>query len=82
MTLFICCSWTIDTPVDELVMRMQCSDDIAICVQHVRSSCSDKQMIFTAHVFVQLVERCCRLVESPNRCVACKIIRSVFLTLR
>ncbi len=30
------CSWTIDTPVDELVMRMQCCDDMTICIQHVR----------------------------------------------
>jgi len=29
-------SWTIDTPVDELVMRMQCCDDMTICIQHVR----------------------------------------------
>ena len=42
-----CCSWTIDTPVDELVMRMQCCDDMTICIQHVRRRACFRQHLWT-----------------------------------
>jgi hypothetical protein len=44
------CSWTIDTPVDEIVMRMQCCDDMTICVQHVRAARANPPNIFATDV--------------------------------